>query len=61
MGVNLKEVFSEVAEEMNSKYGILVAEAGGHPMAAGAFVQNDRLEEFIESVSKALAIKLKEK
>ncbi|MFW9848459.1 MAG: DHHA1 domain-containing protein [Candidatus Thorarchaeota archaeon] len=54
-GVNLKDVFSKVAEEMNSKYDKLVAEAGGHPMAAGAFVNNDYLEEFVNSVSESIA------
>ncbi|MHA1907553.1 MAG: DHHA1 domain-containing protein [Candidatus Thorarchaeota archaeon] len=57
-GVNLKEVFSEIAEEMNTQYDTLVAEAGGHPMAAGAFVQNDHLEEFVEKVSSLIAQKL---
>ena len=57
-GVNLKEVFSEVAEEMNEKYDSLVAEAGGHPMAAGAFIHNDHLEEFVERTSSLLALKL---
>ncbi|MHA2425707.1 MAG: DHHA1 domain-containing protein [Candidatus Thorarchaeota archaeon] len=57
-GVNLKEVFSEIAEQMNTTYDMLVAEAGGHPMAAGAFVHNDHLEEFVEKVSSLIALKL---
>jgi len=57
-GINLKEIFSEVSEKMNKKHGTLVAEAGGHPMAAGAFIQNDQLEEFVDSVSTLIASKL---
>ncbi|MDF1539731.1 MAG: DHHA1 domain-containing protein, partial [Candidatus Thorarchaeota archaeon] len=57
-GINLKEVFSEIAEKLNEKYGTLIAEAGGHPMAAGAFIQNDKLEEFVENVSTLIAAKL---
>jgi RecJ-like exonuclease len=54
-GVNLKEVFVEVADELNSQYDTLIAEAGGHPMAAGAFIQKDRLEEFLVLTSSKLA------
>ncbi len=57
-GINLKEIFSEIAEKLNEKYGTLVAEAGGHPMAAGAFIQNEQLEEFVENVSVLIASKL---
>ncbi|TFG32942.1 DHH family phosphoesterase [Candidatus Thorarchaeota archaeon] len=46
-GISLKETFVSVAEQMNEKYGTLVAEAGGHPMAAGAFIQKDYVEEFL--------------
>ena len=46
-GLSLKETFVAVAEEMNEKYGKLVAEAGGHPMAAGAFIQEDYVDEFL--------------
>jgi len=53
-GVNLKDIFSSVSEALNKREGKLVAEAGGHPMAAGAFVHNDNLEEFLEHVSKEL-------
>ncbi|MFW9909294.1 MAG: DHHA1 domain-containing protein [Candidatus Thorarchaeota archaeon] len=57
-GVNLKDVFTATADELNNKYHKLVAEAGGHPMAAGAFIQNDYLDEFVNRVSTAIAIKL---
>ncbi|TFG34354.1 DHH family phosphoesterase [Candidatus Thorarchaeota archaeon] len=54
-GVNLKETFVSVAERMNESYGILVAEAGGHPMAAGAFIHKDHVEEFLHHSSKHMA------
>ncbi|MFW9792918.1 MAG: DHHA1 domain-containing protein [Candidatus Thorarchaeota archaeon] len=54
-GVNLKEVFVEVAEQLNIGYDMLVAEAGGHPMAAGAFIQKPQLNEFLELASSKLA------
>ncbi len=54
-GVNLKEVFVEVAEHLNVSHDMLVAEAGGHPMAAGAFVQKPQLDEFLNLASKKLA------
>ena len=53
-GVNLKEVFVEVADELYSKHDTLVAEAGGHPMAAGAFIQKTYLEEFLDLTSAKL-------
>jgi len=53
-GVNLKEVFVEVAEQLNISYETLVAEAGGHPMAAGAFIQKPQLDEFLEITSSKL-------
>jgi RecJ-like exonuclease len=54
-GVNLKEVFVEVADELNSRYDRLIAEAGGHPMAAGAFIQKKQLEEFLSLASSKFA------
>ncbi|MHA2233953.1 MAG: DHHA1 domain-containing protein [Candidatus Thorarchaeota archaeon] len=54
-GVNLKEVFVEVAEELNERHDTLIAEAGGHPMAAGAFIQKPQLDEFLELASSKLA------
>ncbi|MFW9956270.1 MAG: DHHA1 domain-containing protein [Candidatus Thorarchaeota archaeon] len=54
-GVNLKEVFVEVAEKLNINYDMLVAEAGGHPMAAGAFIQKAQLNEFLDLASSKLA------
>lgn len=54
-GVNLKEVFVEVAEELNNQYDTLIAEAGGHPMAAGAFIQKPQLDEFLDLTSTKLA------
>ncbi len=53
-GVNLKEVFVSVARAMNDRHGQLVVEAGGHPMAAGAFVRDEYLDEFLERVSSLL-------
>ncbi|MGY5864498.1 MAG: DHH family phosphoesterase [Candidatus Thorarchaeota archaeon] len=57
-GVNLKEVFVEVAEELNESHDTLIAEAGGHPMAAGAFIQKPQLDEFLELASSKLAKRL---
>jgi single-stranded-DNA-specific exonuclease len=53
-GVNLKEAFSSVAEVLNNNSDELIAEAGGHPMAAGAFVRGEFLEQFLNSVSTAI-------
>ncbi len=53
-GVNLKDVFVEVAEQLNISYDTLVAEAGGHPMAAGAFIQRPQLDEFLELTSSKI-------
>jgi single-stranded-DNA-specific exonuclease len=60
-GVNLKKVFTGVADAMNQENHKLVVEAGGHPMAAGAFVDQDHLDEFIGRVSKELARVLDQK
>jgi len=57
-GVNLKEVFVEVADILNGKYKTLIAEAGGHPMAAGAFIQKSNLDEFLKLTSSSLAKQL---
>jgi len=54
-GINLKETFVSVAETMNETYGTLVAEAGGHPMAAGAFIHKDHVDEFIRRSSQHMA------
>jgi single-stranded-DNA-specific exonuclease len=54
-GVNLKETFVSVADSMNGTYGELVAEAGGHPMAAGAFINRDHVDEFIKRSSQYMA------
>lgn len=53
-GINLKETFVSVADFMNETHGMLVAEAGGHPMAAGAFVQKDHLDEFLRRSSNEM-------
>ncbi len=53
-GVSLKETFVMVADIMNEKHGTLVAEAGGHPMAAGAFIQKDYVKEFLKLTSENL-------
>lgn len=58
-GINLKETFVSVSELMNEKYGILVAEAGGHPMAAGAFIHKDHVDEFLKLSSRHMAKTLK--
>nr|KXH72232.1 MAG: hypothetical protein AM325_01800 [Candidatus Thorarchaeota archaeon SMTZ1-45] len=58
IGVNLKEVFVEVADMLNERIGALVAEAGGHPMAAGAFIQKTHLNEFLQLTSDRLANQL---
>ncbi len=57
-GVNLKEVFVEVSDVLNEKNDSLIAEAGGHPMAAGAFIQKSHLDEFLELASSKLAKRL---
>ena len=57
-GVNLKEVFVEVADILNEKNETLIAEAGGHPMAAGAFIQKSHLDEFLDLASSKLAKRL---
>ncbi len=54
-GVNLKEVFVEVADELFERHDTLVAEAGGHPMAAGAFIQKAYLDEYLDRTSAKLA------
>ncbi len=54
-GVNLKDVFVEVAGILNEKNKTLIAEAGGHPMAAGAFIQKSHLDEFLKLTSSRLA------
>ncbi|MGY5871357.1 MAG: DHH family phosphoesterase [Candidatus Thorarchaeota archaeon] len=58
-GLSLKETFVSVADQMNEKYGKLVAEAGGHPMAAGAFINKDHVDEFLELSSELFEKALK--
>jgi single-stranded DNA-specific DHH superfamily exonuclease len=58
-GINLKDVFVEVAEGLNERNNTLIAEAGGHPMAAGAFIQRAYLDEYLTLVSQMLAQKLR--
>jgi RecJ-like exonuclease len=53
-GVNLKESFVRVGDALNQKHDMLVVEAGGHPMAAGAFVHTEVLDEFLSGVSSDL-------
>ncbi len=53
-GVNLKDIFTDVASLLNERHGSLRVEAGGHPMAAGAFVHKDSLDEFLDAVSMNL-------
>jgi RecJ-like exonuclease len=54
-GVNLREVFVSASRSLNERYGKMVAEGGGHPMAAGAFVHSDYLDEFLEVVSDLIS------
>lgn len=54
-GLNLKEVFVEVADILNEKAERPQVEAGGHPMAAGAFVRRDRLDTFLDMISERFA------
>jgi RecJ-like exonuclease len=58
-GINLKETFVSVAEHMNQEHGTLVVEAGGHPMAAGAFVHKNHVDEFLKLSSQHMAEILK--
>jgi len=51
----LKEAFTEVGEYLNEQHDSLIVEAGGHPMAAGAFIHQDHLDEFLTGVSNLLA------
>jgi single-stranded DNA-specific DHH superfamily exonuclease len=39
---------------LNEHYGTLIAEAGGHPMAAGAFIQKEHIDEFLSQISTLL-------
>ena len=59
-GLNLKEIFVSVSDELNEKYDTLIAEAGGHPMAAGAFIHRDHVDEFLKQSSMQMASILKE-
>ncbi len=53
-GVNLRNAFVEVSSTLNEKYQRHIAEAGGHPMAAGAFVNEEFLDEFLSLTSNML-------
>lgn len=55
-GVNLKESFVRVGEELSDIAKQEIVEAGGHPMAAGAFVHNEYLEDYLDLVSIDLAL-----
>ncbi len=54
-GINLRDAFVTVGEIMNEEHAEQIVEAGGHPMAAGAFVHKDYLDEFLDRVSVSLA------
>jgi len=54
-GINLRDAFVSVGKAMNDEHEQLVVEAGGHPMAAGAFVHEEFLDEFLKLVSVSLA------
>ncbi|MGY5858453.1 MAG: DHH family phosphoesterase, partial [Candidatus Thorarchaeota archaeon] len=58
-GISLKETFVSVADLMNEEHGTLVAEAGGHPMAAGAFIHKDHIDEFLRLSSENFDARLK--
>ncbi len=55
IGVNLKDAFVAASATLNEDDEELMAEAGGHPMAAGAFVQEEKLKEFLDIVSEHFA------
>ena len=55
-GINLKESFVRVGEQINEAMGREVVEAGGHPMAAGAFVHADYIDEYLDLVSVDLVL-----
>jgi hypothetical protein len=55
-GINLKESFVRVGEEISKAAGQEVVEAGGHPMAAGAFVHSDFLDDYLDLVSVDLVL-----
>jgi len=53
-GLNLKEAFSSAGDQLNEENDELIVEAGGHPMAAGAFVHRDFLDRFLTLVSSTI-------
>jgi RecJ-like exonuclease len=55
-GINLKESFVRVGEELSNIAGQDIVEAGGHPMAAGAFVHAGFLEDYLDLVSLDLIL-----
>ncbi len=54
-GINLKEALQYAQEELNAEIGRTVAESGGHPMAAGAFVEYEFLDDFLAFLDLAIA------
>ncbi len=58
-GLNLKEAFTAVADLLNNSHDELIVEAGGHPMAAGAFVHREFLDQFLSMVSTEITQQLK--
>ncbi|MEM2141691.1 MAG: DHH family phosphoesterase [Candidatus Thorarchaeota archaeon] len=54
-GVNLKEAFARSAMILNERHKTFLAEGGGHPMAAGAFVRNEYLDEYLDLVSSTIS------
>ncbi|MFX1271623.1 MAG: DHH family phosphoesterase [Promethearchaeota archaeon] len=55
-GVNLKESFVRAGEQISDAIGQEVVEAGGHPMAAGAFVHADYIDDYLDLVSIDLVL-----
>ena len=55
-GINLKESFVRVGEQISKAVGQDVVEAGGHPMAAGAFVHADYIDDYLDLVSIDLVL-----
>ena len=54
-GINLKKALQYAEEELNAEIGRKVAESGGHPMAAGAFVELNFLDDFLAFLDLAIA------
>ncbi len=60
-GINLKEALQYAQNELNSEVGRVVAESGGHPMAAGAFVEFEFLDDFLAFLDLAIAEQIAKK